>query len=132
MLFAALALFVYINICGAIMTKNDRLKISKWQNASKKANDIKKSIEDLLDGFTQEEKNSIRYAQLIECLTLHFNHAIDINYKKKTSFWTTPLSFAWIKVNKWFIIMLFSSPVIAKVIEWIAQVLTKVNISGGN
>ena len=66
--------------------------------------------------------------------TFIYCDAINSN-KKVTSCKIHPYKkdkFSWIKHNKWMIILILSSPVLIKIIEWVSAYFTKINISGGN
>ena len=57
--------------------------ISKWQKASDDINHLRFALEDFLDSFTEEEKESIRFVQLVESVDTNFDNAINHATGKK-------------------------------------------------
>jgi uncharacterized membrane protein len=55
----------------------------KWRNASIKSVEIRYALDDILSSFSEEEKQSKRYAQFIETISQQFDHLLgDVNKKK--------------------------------------------------
>lgn len=58
-------------------------KNEKWRKASAKAIDIRYALDDILSSFTEEEKQTKRYAQFVETVSQQFDHLLgDVNKKR--------------------------------------------------
>jgi hypothetical protein len=56
----------------------------KWKDASNTIIDIRYKLDDTLRSFTDEEKQSVRYKQLLETMSQQFDHLLgDYNKKKE-------------------------------------------------
>jgi len=73
-------------------------KISKWQEKSNQVNDIRWAIEKILnDDLTEEEKQSVKYHELVESTKVAFEHASpELTPKKSTLASKKSFSRAWL------------------------------------
>lgn len=73
-------------------------KISKWQEKSNQVNDIRWTIEKILnEDLTEEEKQSAKYRELLESTRIAFEHASpDLTPKKSESASRKPFSRVWL------------------------------------
>ena len=61
---------------------DSQIKISKWQKASVDITNLKFKLGNILDGFTQEERESKKYEELLETVNVLFDHILG-QYKDK-------------------------------------------------
>lgn len=85
--------------------------ISKWQIASQGVNDLRFKLEEILGGFTPEEKQSLRYTQLVDSVSNNLDNAIlhvtgEARRKKKFSW------FSWQSAS-----IILGSPVLVELIK---------------
>lgn len=87
--------------------------ISKWQLTSQKVNELRYKLEEVLDSnFTEEEKQSLRYRQLIKSVEDQFEYAVlhaTGNKKKKRFAW-----FSWQTI-----FLLLGSPAVVELLKLI-------------
>lgn len=86
--------------------------ISKWQSTSRKVNDLRYQLEQILDGdFTDEEKQSLRYRQLVESVENQLDYAVlhATGTKKKRK------RFAWLSWQT--LLLIISSPAVVELIK---------------
>ena len=91
--------------------------ISKWQTTSQRVTDLRYNLEEILDNdFTEEEKQSLRYRQLVESVQNQLDFAVwhSTGNKKRNRF-------AWFSWQTLFLIL--GSPTVVESIKLLWQTL---------
>lgn len=63
-------------------SSSDDMPISKWQKASVDITNLKFKLGKILDDFSQEEKESTKYEQLMETVNVLFEHVLGPHHDK--------------------------------------------------
>ena len=95
----------------------NKRSISKWQKASDDISQVGYDIEDILNRFTPEEKESLRYKSLVKSIDTSTDNAITHATGKAPR-----RKFAWLSWQTAAVVL--GSPLAVEIFRWIQNILS--------